>query len=214
MKKLLHPFLIPFYTFAFFMELERQSYSINIIIMLLILGSAICATAASAMFSREIGRRSADEHDPLTDPEAGLRMRITMAAFLALCYGAETYMLTHPEFTYNWGARYIFAIYIIPAILNIFSGNGLKAISPRLSESAIAQMCLAPYTFIGSASGFVIMVGHKTSTDTTLPFIIALVLFTLMAYLGIANNSERLSGTICGYLLGMAQAIIAMFIFA
>lgn len=214
MKRLLHPLLTPLYTFAFFVELERQSYSIDILVISLMAGCIICLSLSCAMITKDIGRRIDDDLDPLMDPEAGLGIRIISALTLSAGYAFITYLSTTPDISYNWGLKYIFPIYILPTMLNILSGKGLSTIFPRLEGSTLANMNSAPYTFTGSATGFVLMVGHKTSTDTTLPFMIALILFTLISHLGIANHNYKPWGALYCYIAGIAQAIIAMFIFS
>ncbi len=176
MKLLLHPLVMPVYTLALYMEIERQSYVINYTVAF---GSVVMLILL--MLLSEITFRSQHKYSsPFANVESKAMPRITMALSVAIVLTTITFVITSTK-PYTWGAKYILIIYILPSLFNIFSGAAAGQISKRLDNTFAAKSNAAPPAFIGALSGFTIMIGYKTGIDSFWTFVITLLMFTLQS---------------------------------
>lgn len=207
MKLLLHPLAMPIYTFALFMEIERQSYVIKyetaIIAFLMLLTLMI--------LTDQILKKNSQEGSPLVNIQSPLGPRIAIAASITTTLIATTFIIKKMGL-YTWGSQYILLIYIIPAILNITSGAATAQISERLSQTFTAKNNAAPGAFAGALSGFTIMIGYKTGTDTFWAFVITLIIHTLSTITYENKNEQTYKHQTIWYIAGATQAAAIMYI--
>jgi len=205
MKLLLHPLAMPIYTFALYLEIERQSYVVNYV-------SAIVAEAMLLLLmllSDRMLQTPQKDGSPLVNVRSTAGARIAMAISNTIVFVTITFIIKRMGL-YTWGSPYTLLIYIVPTWLNIFSGAATEQISARLSRSFAAQGNAAPSAFIGALSGFTIMIGYKTGTDTFWPFVITLLMFTLSAMFPYNDTETRHNHQIYWYIAGAAQAVAIM----
>ncbi len=214
MIRLFHPLLIPIYAFTFYIELERQSYSIELIQVLMIAALAVCSSWLITLLSNDFCGRRQEQSDPLINIQAGILPRLIVAAGHTISYAVLYIMTSKMQSAYNWGAGCVFPIFILPMWLNVFSGKGLSAMFPKMEGRFPANICLAPGAFLGTLSGFTIALGHKNSADTFTLFTISMLITAIVAHHHIAKHNGQLSHILYGYLAGIIPSIIIMFIFA
>jgi len=197
---------MPLYTFALFLELERQAYVVDYKIAIgaqLMLLSLLILSGLSIRAPRQIGAPLVSIHSPRA-------ARIAIAASLVIVFGATTLIISAMG-AYTWGSRYILIIYIIPTILNIISGDAAGQTMPRLTETLISQSNAAPPAYLGALSGFTIIIGHKTGYDTFWPFVITLLMFTLHATFCTDHTERSPQSQLLWYVTGAAQAAAIMY---
>ena len=176
MKLLLHPLAMPIYTFALYLEIERQSYVVDYISMIWLQASLLTMMLLVCYLSC----RNFKDQSPLLNihstPLAKVILAIAMTAvylFITFCFVVKR--------TNTWGASFTLLIYVIPTWLNIISGDAAARMFPSASDSFFARCNAAPPAYIGALSGYTIMIGYKTSADTFWPFVISLLMITLYA---------------------------------
>ena len=208
MKLLLHPLAIPLYTFLLYMEIERQSYVVDymsvIWLLALLLLSMLCANMLPYW--------STQGKSPLVDVHSPILAKTVTAVAMIISFVTATIAINALG-TYTKGAKAILPIYIFPTILNIMSGDAAARIAPRLSGTLVAKCNAAPASFIGALSGFTIMIGYKTSTDTFWPFVISLLMIALRATLHKTddeNTPQTNTAQLTWYIIGIAQAVALM----
>ncbi len=206
--------MVPLLSYAFIIELERQSYSINLSYVLMIVAYAGAMLWICDFFVNRMCRKANTINRPLTHYLTPIRPRILVASVFTVIYAFLTMATNHVEYIYTWGGKYIFSLFILPTWMNIFSGRGISTIMPSTENTFIAKTNIAPEAYIGSLSALVINVGYKTGNDTFWPFVITLMLFTLEAFFSMRESGVGFRGPIFCYLLGIIQAFIIMFIFA
>jgi len=214
MRILTHPAMIPILAYAFIIELERQSYSINLSYVLMIIAYAAAMLWICDFFVNRMCRKNNTENHPLTHYLTPLKPRILVAAAFTLIFACLTIATQKVEYIYTWGDKFIFSLFIVPTWLNVMSGEGIKRIIPSAGNTFISKINVAPSGYIGTLSALVINVGYKTGIDTFWPFVITLLLFTLEAFFSMRQSGVGFRGPIFCYLIGFAQAIIIMFTFA
>ncbi|MCQ2251570.1 MAG: hypothetical protein MJZ66_10755 [Bacteroidales bacterium] len=214
MRFLTHPAMIPLLSYAFIIELERQSYSINISYVLMIVAYAGAMLWICDFFVNRMCRKADTVNRPLTHYLTPLKPRLLVAAMFTVIFTCLTVATQRVEYIYTWGDKYIFSLFILPTWMNVLSGEGIRTLIPSTSDTFIAKTNIAPAAYIGALSALVIMVGYKTGNDTFWPFVITLMLFTLEAHFSMKESGGGFLGPIFSYLLGSIQAFIIMFIFA
>ena len=198
------------YAYALYMEIERQSYVLNYKEVLWLLG----LLTASFISLHYVTHQRADGHPPLTDVHSPLKVKIINTTLLILVLSATTFSIIALR-TYTWGAKYVLTIFILPALLNIMSGDATAAISTRLSKTFVAKCNAAPPTFIGALSAFIIMTGYKTGIDTFWPFAISLLMMALRATFINSDDDQTPNSTaaqLYWYAIGIIQATALMLI--
>ena len=205
MKLLLHPLAMPIYTFALYLEIERQSYVVNYIAALVAEGMLLLLM----LLSDRMLQTQKKSGSPLVNVQSAAGARVAMAVSNTIVFVTITFIIKRMGL-YTWGSPYILLIYIVPSWLNIISGAAAAQISGRLASSFAAKSNAAPSAFIGALSGFTIMIGYKTGTDTFWPFVITLLMFTLSAMFPYNDTETRHSHQIYWYITGAAQAVAIM----
>lgn len=190
---LTHPLSIPVYTYALFVEMERQSYVLNAAQLLMALMLVIFMVLGHMLIS-DINKGKTDSS--LSLPESSKTKKTISVAILSTAFILTTLTALFYVPFYTWGAYLVFAIFILPSLL-MLSGKTLLS----------AGNC-------GAMSGFTIVIGYKTSTDTFWPFVISLFIFTITVYLNTGKNNTSFSNQAIAYAAGILQAIFIMFIFA
>jgi hypothetical protein len=208
MKRLLHPLAMPFYSFALFIELERQSYSIQFAPVAMLVVMMVCMIMLAILIVQNTTKSESKTKSTLSNNDATIASKITEASLLSVAYIVATYQITQHLSFYTWGAHCIYITYILPTWLNILSGKSLSTLKPNMQGKYPSDNNIAPPAYIGTLTGFTIMIGHKTSADTFWPFTISLLLFTLWATF---CNKTKLSHSIYSYLLGTTQSILIMY---
>ena len=209
MKLLLHPLMMPIYTFVLYLEIERQSYVVDykamILQQVLLLSAMICASLLPTWRTQI--------KSPLVNIHATISARIIAAIALALVLVTSTIAILAYR-TNTWGATYILTIFLLPTFINIISGDAAVQISQRLANTFLAQSNAAPTSYIGALSGFTIMIGYKTSADTFWPFVISLLMIALYTTFIYDDDNEQPSRApqMYWYAIGMAQAVLLMMI--
>ena len=214
MIRVIHPLIIPIYAFAFYIELERQSYSIDLIPVLIIIAMTAILSWITMRISREACHNNGNDLDPLTNINAGIKPRLIVATGLTIAYISAHLMCIRMQTAYNWGISLVFPIFIIPTWINVLSGRGLQNLMPGMEGKFPANICLAPASYLGTLSAFTIILGHKNSADTFILFTITMLLTAIEAHHHMARHNGRLSHILYGYLIGIIPSIIIMFIFA
>ncbi|MCR5456276.1 MAG: hypothetical protein K6F33_14945 [Bacteroidales bacterium] len=206
MKLLLHPLAMPIYTYALFMEIERQSYVFHYM-------SAIVAEIILLILfimSDRIIRIPKQGGSPLVNIQSPIGARIAIAISITITLVTVTLIIQRMSL-YTWGSQYILLIYIMPAILNIMSGAATVQISTRLAKTFAAQGNAAPPAFIGALSGFTIMMGYKTGIDTFWAFVISLLMFTLSTMTYTSDSETKSNHHFYWYVAGAAQAAAILY---
>ena len=208
LKLLLHPLVMPIYTLALYYEIERQSYVVDyakvIWLEVMLMLSMICINFLTYQHT--------DGKSPLTDIHSSLSARIINATTLIIIYAITTFSI-YAYRPYTRGYIHVMMIYVIPTLLNIFSGDAASKISNRLASTFFSRCNAAPPAFIGALSGFTIMIGYKTSADTFWPFIISLLMMALHATFCNYNDEDSKSNAapqLYWYAIGIMQAVILM----
>ncbi len=200
---------MPIYTFMLYLEIERQSYVVDykmmIIQQVLLLSAMVCSNLLS--YRRTQGK------SPLTDIHSPISAKITTAIALIIVFVTSTLSINTLR-TNTWGDTYILAIFIIPTLLNIVSGDAAAQISQKLSDTFITKSNAAPPAYIGALSGYTIIIGYKTTADTFWPFVISLLMMALHATFchdTDHDNNSNAAPQLYWYAIGIVQATAIMF---
>ena len=209
LRLLLHPLVMPIYTFALYLEIERQSYVVDYKIMIiqqvLLLAAMVCASLLPTWRTQM--------KSPLVNIHATIGSRIIAAIALTIVFTTSTLAINAYR-TNTWGAPFILTIFIFPTLVNIMSGEAAAHISRRLANTFLARSNAAPPAYIGALSGFSIIIGIKTSSDTFWPFVISLLMIALQATFHKDDGETPPSHApqMYWYAIGLAQAVLLMMI--
>ncbi len=207
MKLLLHPLAMPIYTYALFMEIERQSYVfhyMSAIVAAIILLLLFVLADRMTRVPKQCG-------SPMVNIQSPLVPRIAIAISITISLVVITFIIKSMNL-YTWGSQYILLIYILPAMLNIISGAATAQISERLSHTFAAKGNAAPPAFIGALSGFTIMIGYKTGIDTFWSFVISLLMFTISTMIDNNDHETKSNHHFYWYAAGAAQAVAILYL--
>jgi hypothetical protein len=149
---------------------------------------------------------SLSKPDALWDFDAGVRYRVQYACVLTGGYLAASYMLESVEFFNTAGGENIFTVFIIPLWLNVLSAGGFREVFPKRKKCFLAKLNSAPPVFSGALSGFVLMTGYRSGTDTFWPFVISLLIFSFGAMYGIDKREEKFQHHVYGFFIGVIQS--------
>lgn len=208
MKLLLHPLMMPLYTFLLYMEIERQSYVINYKTALIVLLIGIILTLLAALIIRKICGKM-----PFVDVNSSIKDNIKAYLIIVVVNLIITIGI-YAINTCTWGVRFITEIYLLPLYINTLSGNSASQLSEKLSQTFFSKCTAAPPASIGALSGYTIIIGYKTCADTFWPFVITLLMITLQAtYNNMPPDDEtpqNNTGQIFWFIFGAAQAVTLM----
>ena len=209
-----HPLMIPFYAFWLMMEIERQSYSLDLLKnAMLLLVMFIVIVLYPYIFKFNFSFKSTDG---LEDIEADFRTRITFALYLSVFYVVFSVLINHlstqHDCFYTWGFKCVFYIFLCPLWVNIFSGNAFKQIFPKHQNLFLGNINVAPGAFVGALSGLILMLGYNEGLDTFWPFIISLLIFGASGMYYVSKYSQRFSFHFYAYLFGFLQSAIIVLI--
>lgn len=105
MKRLLHPLAMPFYSFALFIELERQSYSIQFAPVAMLVVMMVCMIMLAILIVQNTTKSESKTKSTLSNNDATIASKITEASLLSVAYIVATYQITQHLSFYTWGAH-------------------------------------------------------------------------------------------------------------